>query len=324
MSPRQMQMIVTRFERLSRRISLAGLMSGHKAVEAIAAGRVRVDGVVATSNFKVFAEAGVTVDDLDAPPPAPEPKLWAMFKPRKVLCQVNEVEGTQTLRSRMRRWYEKEVNKTGDAAATGLDDESLQDKHFVIVCGLAFNADGLVMLTNDGTFAERLMRAESRVLSAYDVKVAGDPPVDMLHNWRRGARAGGVNFGPVFCSISRRNSTSTRLRLRLVESPERPVDMLLEQAKMRVQKLRRHAFGPYIVTQLPQDRVVRVPIHPSLKHFVPEADIRQALVPCPGGVLSSTGKMRSVRIEDSAISSEGLEPYFAQAASGFSDREPAQ
>ena len=63
---------------------------------------MKVDGRVATTNFKVFQQAHVTLDSwlplddsgslevclqhckdgLTVPPPDPEPKLWAMFKPR--------------------------------------------------------------------------------------------------------------------------------------------------------------------------------------------------------------------------------------------------
>eukprot|EP00930_Biecheleria_cincta_P003727 TRINITY_DN104653_c0_g1_i1.p1 TRINITY_DN104653_c0_g1~~TRINITY_DN104653_c0_g1_i1.p1 ORF type:complete len:285 (+),score=41.58 TRINITY_DN104653_c0_g1_i1:59-913(+) len=267
-SKRQVQMLVTRFERLSRRISLAGLASGHQATEAISKGRVWVDGQVASSNFKVFTEAHVTFDGVQVPPPAPEPKLWVMNKPRKVMCENVEREGTESLRSRMKKWYEKEVRKTGTATAAGLDEESLMQKHFVIVCGLPYMADGLVLLTNDGIFAETLASEESNILSAFDVKVQGDPPVDLIHSWRRGARAAGVNFGRVFCEITRRTSATTRMRVRLVESPDRPVDMLLGSAGMRLQHLRRHSFGPYVVTDVPMDRVVRVPIHKSLRHLI--------------------------------------------------------
>lgn len=298
---RQMQMLVTRFERLSRRISLAGLMSGHKAVEAIEAGRVRVDGKVASSNFKVFAEAAVTVDGQGIPPPEPQPRLWGLFKPRKVLCQDAERPGEATLRSFMRKWRDKEVKFTGKAQAVGLDDECLDDKHFVIVCGLAYGADGLVLLTNDGLFAKALTSTDSRILTVYDVKISGDPNVQLLHDWRKGARAGGIDFGRVFCSITKRNGATTRLKVRLVESPERPLDLLFERARMRVNRLQRHSFGPYLVTQLPKDRVIRLPVHSSIQHLCPVADMRQALVPCRGGILSSEGKIRSVGLADSAI-----------------------
>merc|ERR1711981_488005 len=122
----------------------------------------------------------------------------------------------------------KTVKRMGRAQAEGLEKDTLQDKHFIIVCGLAYNADGLVLMTNDGLFSDALLRPESRILSVFDVKVAGDPPVDVLHAWRRskGSRAGGVNFGQVFTSITSRTSAATRLRVRYVETADRPIEML--------------------------------------------------------------------------------------------------
>jgi len=298
---RQMQMLVTRFERLSRRISLAGLASGKQAVQAITAGRVKVDGKVATSNFKVFAEANVTLDDAEAPPPGPRPKLWGLFKPRNVLCQDAEKEGEKTLRSLMRGWRNREVKSIGVTMAEGIDDECLDDKHFVIVSGLAYHADGLVLLTNDGLFAEALQKAQNRILTAYDVKIAGDPPIDVLHSWRKKARVGPIDFGQVFCSITKRNGSTTRLRVRLVESPERPLELLFERARMRIYRMRRHAFGPYIVGDIPPDRCVPLSVHRDLMALCPQADVRQALVPVQGGILNEEGKIRSVSLENSAI-----------------------
>jgi len=295
MPQRQMQMLVTRFERLSRRISLAGLMSSHKAVEAIAAGRVHVDGRVVSSNFKVFNEAIVTVDGSEAPPPRPGPRLWAMFKPKKVLCSdTPEKEDTETLRSLLRKRYEREVLLNGRVQSLDLDTETLHDKHFNVVAGLPFAADGLVLLTNDGLFAKTLTDPESRILTAYDVKISGDPPVDLLHSWRRSAKAQGIHYGQVFCSITKRTGATTRLRVRYVESPQRPLDVLLEKAKMKVIAIQRFAFGPYLGTAIPQDRCVEVPVDKSLKHLVPQADMRQALVPVRGGIVTAEGRVRDV------------------------------
>ncbi|CAE7608993.1 rluB, partial [Symbiodinium sp. CCMP2456] len=138
----------------------------------------------------------------------------------------------------------KELKKLGNAAGEGLEEESLKDKHWVIATGLAYASDGLVLLTNDGIFAETLASAEGNILSAYDVKIQGDPPVELLHKWRTGAKAGGVRYGRVWCSMTKRTGATSKLRVKYVESPERPIDMLLDAHGMRVQTIRRYAFGP--------------------------------------------------------------------------------
>lgn len=312
---RQMQMLVTRFERLSRRISLAGLASGHQAVKAISEGRVLVDGKVATSNFKIFSEAVVTMDGHNVPPPDPLPKLWALNKPRKVLCEAVEKEGVDTLPSLMRRWRERQHKKLGDAQSIGLLEESLENRHFIVVTGVPYNGQGLVLMTNDGLFAQALQDHSSNILSIFDLRIAGDPSVEMLHKWRRGARAGGINFGQVFCSITSRTSQACKLRLRMVESPKQPLSLLLEHAKIRVHRFKRYGFGPYMTYKVPDDVVVQLPIHKSLMSLVPKADMRQALVPTRGGVLSPDGRLRAVNLEGSVIAAvdqpearEGAEP----------------
>merc|ERR1712008_483674 len=153
----------------------------------------------------------------------------------------------------------------------------------------------------DGLFAEALQNIQNRILTAYDVKIAGDPPIDLLHSWRKKARVGGIDYGQVFCSITKRNGSTTRLRVRLVESPERPLDLLFERARMRIYRMRRHAFGPYILGDVPKDRCVPLGVHRDLLALCPQVDVRQALVPVRGGILTEEGKIRSVRLENSVI-----------------------
>lgn len=311
-TPRQMQMLVTRFERLSRRISLAGLMSGQKAVEAISSGRVLVDNQVARGNFKVFSEASVVVDGCEAPAPRPRPRIWALNKPRKVLCSDMERDGAVTLRSLLRSRHEHEVEWSGNARTVGLADETLWDKHFVVVSGLSFMADGLVLLTNDGHFADTLMSTSSKILSIYEVKISGDPPIELLHTWRRRARAGGVDFGQVFVSIMKRSATTCKLSVRYVETPERPLELLLEKGKMKLIACRRFAFGPYLVTELPRDRCIELPVHKSLMHLCPKADMRQVLVPATGGILNSAGLLQEMVLQGSVAA-----PTAADAEEGL-------
>eukprot|EP00929_Paragymnodinium_shiwhaense_P077185 TRINITY_DN39741_c0_g1_i1.p1 TRINITY_DN39741_c0_g1~~TRINITY_DN39741_c0_g1_i1.p1 ORF type:complete len:330 (-),score=72.12 TRINITY_DN39741_c0_g1_i1:291-1280(-) len=318
---RQMQMLVTRFERLSRRISLAGLLSGRKAEEAVRQGRVKVDGKVMKDNLKVFAEAEVTIDeDVWVPPPEARPKLWALRKPRKVLCQDAEKEGVKTLRALMREWKEREITLNGNAASRDIDVETLDDKAFVIVCGLPFVGDGLVLMTNDGLFAEALQRPESRILTEYDVKIQGDPPVDLLHKWRKtGARYNGVDYGQVFTSITRRSPSACRLRIRFVEAPDRPLEILLEKARMRVNRLTRYAFGPYRETAFAEKRITQIPIHEDLQWLIPKADMRQVLVPTRGGIVSEEGRMRTMELDETSIFRRPVSPQADSAENSAAD-----
>src|SRR5207237_5112647 len=51
---------------------------------------------------------------------------------------------------------------------------------------LDFNSEGLLLLTNDGALAERLMHASSHLPQAYVVKVSGQPTGDAIERLRRG------------------------------------------------------------------------------------------------------------------------------------------
>mmetsp|Transcript_66993 Transcript_66993/g.139883 ORF Transcript_66993/g.139883 Transcript_66993/m.139883 type:complete len:160 (+) Transcript_66993:473-952(+) len=69
---------------------------------------------------------------------------------------------------------------------------------------------------------------------------------------------------------------------------------------MEVIALRRYAFGPYLCTDLPLDRLMEVAIHKSIRNLVPQADMRQALVPVRGSVVTPEGALRDVQLGNSA------------------------
>lgn len=81
-----MRMVHGRFERLSRRIALSGLMSRSEAESLIRTGEVYVDGRVCTQNPMVHDGSEVIVRDTNIPCPDLLPKLWALRKPRQVHC----------------------------------------------------------------------------------------------------------------------------------------------------------------------------------------------------------------------------------------------
>ena len=99
------------------------------------------------------------------------------------ICQVYALHAICTLETACT----EEINRSGHAASVGLEEESLKDRHWVIapaldtftqigkedfgysigrtfeVTGLAYAHDGLVLLTNDGIFAETLASSSLRV-----------------------------------------------------------------------------------------------------------------------------------------------------------------
>src|SRR5688572_6314069 len=122
-------------ERIAKVMARAGLCSRREAERWIAEGRVAIDGTVLESPAVTVPEgARVTVDG--KPLPSPEPtRLFRYHKPRGLLTTHKDPRGRPTVFERL---------------GEGLP-------RLISVGRLDFDSEGLLLLTNDGDLARKLM-----------------------------------------------------------------------------------------------------------------------------------------------------------------------
>jgi len=150
-------------ERLQKILSRAGFGSRRACEDLIASGRVRVDGQIPTLGMKVDPEkAHIEVNG--RPLPKAEKLLYiALNKPRGVVSTVIPQDTRRTVRDL--------VPIPGRLFPVGrLDADS----------------EGLILLTNDGEFANRLTHPRYGHEKEYRVLVARRPDEEQLAIWRRG------------------------------------------------------------------------------------------------------------------------------------------
>src|SRR5262249_28598802 len=152
-------------ERLQKIISRAGVASRRKAEELIVQGRVSVNGeVMRELGAKAdFSSDHVKVDGKPIRPPS-ELIYLAMNKPRGYVTTVADPEGRPTVMEIVKK-IKMRLYPVGR---------------------LDFNTEGLLLLTNDGEFANHVMSAASGVLKTYQVKVKGTPIPDDIQKLRLG------------------------------------------------------------------------------------------------------------------------------------------
>jgi 23S rRNA pseudouridine2605 synthase len=103
---------------------------------------------------------------------------------------------------------------------------------------------GLVLLTNDGALAARLLHPRSHVPRIYRVKVGGSPDERALGRLRRGVRLEDGRTRPAEVVVEKRLPTKTWLRVTVHEGRNRLVRRLCAAVGHPVEKLERVAFGP--------------------------------------------------------------------------------
>jgi 23S rRNA pseudouridine2605 synthase len=215
--------------RLNKILAQAGLASRRGADRLITAGRVAVHG-------DVVREVGTLADpDRDAitvdgrPIPAAEAKLYVLLhKPRGYLCSRADPRGRPVVT---------------DLVPVGA--------RLYPVGRLDVEVEGVLLLTNDGALTHRLLHPRYGLPRLYQVDVAGAVRRADLGRWRRGVTLEDGPAAPAAVELVQADPTGSRLRLTFTEGRKHEVKRYCEALGHRVRRLRRLAFGPLTLGNLP-------------------------------------------------------------------------
>ncbi|PHJ24060.1 pseudouridine synthase [Cystoisospora suis] len=129
-------------------------------------------------------------------------------------------------------------------------------RHLVVIRTLPPDAEGLVLLTNDGDFAHAVQCPQNRVQSVFDIRVSGTlPSFRLWEDWRCGVTVAGFDFGPVW--------------VHLVERPGMDIKLLLTSIGLEVRRTRRYAIGPYRLSAIPQHTVLPLKFDSAFARLLP-------------------------------------------------------
>jgi 23S rRNA pseudouridine2605 synthase len=215
--------------RLQKLLASSGVASRRKCEELMLAGEVEVDGEVVTRlGTKVDpATAVIRVSGKRLPPPSPHVYL-VLNKPRGVVSTMSDPEGRRTL---------------GDLVAE-------RPERLFHVGRLDTDTSGLIVLTNDGDFAQRLAHPSYEVDKTYVAEVEGEVTKATLTRLTDGVT---LEDGPVAVSRTRivqRGTGKTIVELVIHEGRNRIVRRLLDHVGHPVTRLTRTRLGPVRLGQL--------------------------------------------------------------------------
>jgi pseudouridine synthase len=173
---------------LDRALSRAGLASRTVAAQWIAAGRVQVDGRVARDPQLWVApeRQHITLDG--QPLQRPQPMYWALHKPVGYLTSHGDPRGRPTIYDLLGPQLEMPGQEKRDARLGRARARPYQ--WYFSVGRLDQDTSGLLLITNDSVFAERVANPELKVAKTYHVRVA--PPMNAATLARLG---GGLDIG---------------------------------------------------------------------------------------------------------------------------------
>jgi 23S rRNA pseudouridine2605 synthase len=215
--------------RLQKLLAQSGVASRRKCEELMLAGLVEVDGEVVTRlGTKVDpSTAVIRVDGRRLPPVSPHVYL-ALHKPRGVVSTMSDPEGRRSL---------------GELVAG-------RPERLFHVGRLDTDTEGLILLTNDGDFAQRVAHPSYELEKTYVAEVSGVVDKAAVRRLRDGVT---LDDGPVEVTECRVVSTARSrsiVELTIHEGRNRIVRRLLEEVGHPVRRLTRTRIGPVHLTGL--------------------------------------------------------------------------
>ena len=119
---------------------------------------------------------------------------------------------------------------------------------------LDYDAEGLLLLTNDGELAHRLQHPRYRICRTYEVKVKGNPTHEKLSLLRKGIQLEDGMTLPAKAYFLKKTLKNSWITVTLYEGRNRQVKRMCAALEHPVLKLKRIGFGTLYLDDLPQGR----------------------------------------------------------------------
>lgn len=225
-------------DRIAKIIARAGLCSRRDAEQWIMAGRVTVNGEkISSPALNVGPDDHIIVDGKPLPQ-AQETRLFLYHKPAGFVTTAKDELGRPTVFDNLPKGLPRVIS----------------------VGRLDLNTEGLLLLTNDGALSRHLELPSTGWRRRYRVRVHGTVKQEDLDSLKKGITIDGVKYGPVEATMERAQSASnTWLTVILREGKNREIRRIMENFDLKVSRLIRLSYGPFLLGDLPEGAAREVP-----------------------------------------------------------------
>ncbi len=226
-------------QRIAKLLARAGIASRREIERMIEQGRIAIDGVAVAKPATLLTSLhGVTVDGKPVREPAPA-RLFRYHKPVGLITAERDPQGRSTIYDRL---------------PAGLP-------RLMPVGRLDINTEGLLLLTTDGGLKRQLELPSTGVERSYRARVFGDISQDRLEELIQGIEIDGMRYGAIDANLERRTGRNAWVEMKLREGKNREVRRVLEHLGLRVSRLIRTAYGPFLLGDLPAGAVDEIRQH---------------------------------------------------------------
>jgi len=208
--------------RINKFLASTGLGSRRKCEEYVTSGRVTINGKVETNlAFDVSEKDEVLIDGKQVCTPK-EFVYLMMHKPKGYLTTVTDDRNRKTVMELLPEEF----------------------KHLMPVGRLDYNSEGLLLFTNNGDIAQKIMRPAREVVKTYSVKVEGIVnEADKLSMEKGVTLVDGTKFKECKVLILEVKDRITKLEVRITEGKNREIRKIFENFGYNVIFLKRVSIG---------------------------------------------------------------------------------
>ncbi|MGN0450981.1 MAG: pseudouridine synthase [Acutalibacteraceae bacterium] len=218
--------------RLQKHLSECGIASRRKAEELIAAGKVKVNGHIAEIGARVDPKRDKVTVRGKTVVPVNEKVYIMLHKPRGFVTTMSDELGRKTV-----------LDLVADAG-----------NRLFPVGRLDRDSEGLLIMTNDGDFANKLTHPSSHVNKTYRVTVKGAAEEEQLLQMKEGIVLDGRKTLPCDCFIAERKPDRTVIIFILNEGRNRQIRRMCEAVGLEVLRLKRTEIAGVKLGMLPQGK----------------------------------------------------------------------
>lgn len=207
-------------ERLQKYIANCGVTSRRKAEELILDGKVEVDGqIINELGFKVNGSEVIKVDG-NIINKVEKYIYIKLNKPTGVITSVKDQYDRQTV----------------------IDIVDVEDRIYP-VGRLDYDTSGLLLLTNDGDLANKLMHPKFEVDKIYEATISGKINGTQVGQLERGVDIGDFTTSPAQVEVVKNDRSTSIVKITIHEGKNRQVRRMFEAVGKEILRLRRVKFG---------------------------------------------------------------------------------